>query len=85
MYAQATLYIVLQLCTPLNSTGVERTYLKVSNSNRGLHVDLLQKIPNEKRSKLNPIIGELFYQFFARDFPVAETSYLKKYFKFIYH
>ena len=67
MYTQATLYIVLQLYTPLNSTGVERTYLKVSNSNRGLYADLLQKIPNMKRSKLNPIIGELILSVFCTE------------------
>ena len=80
MYTQATLYIVLQLYTPLNSTGVERTYLKVSNSNRGLYADLLQKIPNMKRSKLNPIIGELFYQFFAPRFSSRWNKLLKKVF-----
>ena len=34
----------------------------------------------KKRSKLNPIIGEIFYLFFflRRDFPVAGTSCVKK-------
>ena len=34
------------------------------------------KDTKKKRSKLNPIIGELFC-FLRREFPVAETSYLK--------
>ena len=42
------------------------------------------KDTKKKRSKLNPIIVELFC-FLRREFPVAETRLLKKYFKFICH
>ena len=50
MYAQANLYIVLQLYTPLNSTGVERTYLTVSNSNLLPYADLLQRYQKRKEA-----------------------------------
>ena len=68
-YAQANLYIVRQLYTPLNSTGVERTYLKVSNSNLWPYADLLQRYPPppKKKRQIKPHYWRTFLFFFCAE------------------